>query len=253
MPRPICPRRVGFNPSIIYFKPAGIPITELEEVILGKDELEAMRLKDLLGFSQEEAAKEMNISQPTFHRLVTMARQKIADAFVNGKAVRIEGGNILARDEFTQPCHWKRRWGCRAKVKTPVEGTETKKVLTGGQNMKIAITSQEGTLDGMIDERFGRAKRIIVYDVDTKEFKVVDNMQNMNAAQGAGIQTAQNVAETGAKAVVSGHLGPNAYRVLATAGIDAYTASGLTVQQAIDEFIAGKLVKLSSADVQGHW
>ena len=75
-----------------YFKPARIPIRDLEEVILTVDEFEAIRLKDLDGLDQSDAAKRMNISQPTFFRLLNSARKKIADAIVNGKAIRIEGG-----------------------------------------------------------------------------------------------------------------------------------------------------------------
>jgi predicted DNA-binding protein (UPF0251 family) len=67
---------------------------ELEEVILSVEEFEAVRLKDLEGLEQEQCAKKMNISQPTFHRLVLSARKKIADAIVNGKAIKIEGGNF---------------------------------------------------------------------------------------------------------------------------------------------------------------
>lgn len=67
---------------------------ELEENVLLMEELEAVRLKDLLGLEQGPAAKKMNISQPTFQRLVVSARKKIADAIVNGKAIRIEGGNF---------------------------------------------------------------------------------------------------------------------------------------------------------------
>lgn len=93
MPRPRLCRRVGFEPGVTYFKPRGIPISELEESRLTVDEFEAVRLKDLEGLEQEEAAKKMNISQPTFHRLVLSARKKIADAIVNGKAIKIEGGN----------------------------------------------------------------------------------------------------------------------------------------------------------------
>lgn len=93
MVRPRLCRRVRFNPNITYFKPRGIPLKELEEVILPVDEYEAVRLKDLEGFEQEECAKKMNISQPTFHRLVLSARKKIADAVINGKAIKIEGGN----------------------------------------------------------------------------------------------------------------------------------------------------------------
>jgi len=93
MVRPKLCRRVRFNPDVTYFKPRGIPLTELDEVILHVEEYEAVRLKDLEGFEQEECAKKMNISQPTFHRLVLSARKKIADAIVNGKAIKIEGGN----------------------------------------------------------------------------------------------------------------------------------------------------------------
>lgn len=92
MPRPRLCRRISFRPNVSYFKPAGIRIIDLEESILTVDEFEAVRLKDLLGLEQEEAAKRMNISQPTFHRLLLSARKKIADAIVNGKAIKIEGG-----------------------------------------------------------------------------------------------------------------------------------------------------------------
>ena len=97
MVRPRLCRRVCSNPNITYFKPRGIPLMELEEVILAVDEFEAVRLKDLEGLEQEDCAKKMNISQPTFHRLVLSARKKIADAIINGKAIRIEGGNFKIR------------------------------------------------------------------------------------------------------------------------------------------------------------
>jgi predicted DNA-binding protein (UPF0251 family) len=85
---------VGFRPNVTYFKPAGIRMIELEESILTVDEFEAVRLKDLEGLEQEAAAEKMNISQPTFHRLLSSARKKIADSIVNGKALKIEGGNF---------------------------------------------------------------------------------------------------------------------------------------------------------------
>jgi len=94
MVRPRLCRRVKFNPNTTYFKPRGVPLRKLEEVILNVDEFEAVRLKDLEGLEQEECARKMNISQPTFHRLVLSARKKIAEAIVNGKAIKIEGGNF---------------------------------------------------------------------------------------------------------------------------------------------------------------
>ncbi len=92
MPRPRRLRRVLFEPSINYFKPAGVSLSMLSEMVLTVDEFEAMRLKDYEGLDQEKAAAKMKISQPTFHRLILSARKKVADALVNGKAIKIEGG-----------------------------------------------------------------------------------------------------------------------------------------------------------------
>jgi predicted DNA-binding protein (UPF0251 family) len=97
MPRPRLCRRIFFKPDVIYFKPRGVRLRELDEIILTLDELESVRLKDLEGMDQEDAAKKMNISQPTFHRLILSARKKISDALINGKAIKIEGGNIRYR------------------------------------------------------------------------------------------------------------------------------------------------------------
>jgi predicted DNA-binding protein (UPF0251 family) len=94
MVRPRLCRRVRSNPEINYFKPRGIPLAQLEEIILSVEDFEAIRLKDFEGLDQEECAKKMSISQPTFHRLLLSARKKIADAIVNGKAIKIEGGNF---------------------------------------------------------------------------------------------------------------------------------------------------------------
>ncbi len=94
MPRPICRRRVGFIPGTRYFKPMGIPMNMLEEIVLNIDELEAVRLADYGGLYQEQAAERMQISRPTFGRIVESAHKKIADALVNGRALRIQGGNV---------------------------------------------------------------------------------------------------------------------------------------------------------------
>ena len=87
-------RRVNYLPQITYFKPAGVPLTQLQEIRLSIEEAEAIRLKDLEGLEQEKCAKKMNISRTTFSRVLGVARQKIADALLNGKAIRIEGGNF---------------------------------------------------------------------------------------------------------------------------------------------------------------
>ncbi len=87
-------RRVAFVPHVAYFKPAGIPMRALEEVCLSVEEAEAVRLKDLEGLDQEGCAERMSISRPTFQRVLASARKKMADALMNGKAIRIEGGNF---------------------------------------------------------------------------------------------------------------------------------------------------------------
>lgn len=92
MPRPFKCRRVEFEPGVSYFKPRGISVCKLEEVVLGVDEIEAVRLADLEGLYQDDAATRMNISRQTFGNVLSSAHRKIADAVVNGKAIRIEGG-----------------------------------------------------------------------------------------------------------------------------------------------------------------
>lgn len=89
MPRPEKKRHIRCNPSCYYFKPKGIQIGELEEVELAADELEAIRLADLNELFQEDAADKMKISRATFGRIIMRAHYKIADAIINGKAIKI--------------------------------------------------------------------------------------------------------------------------------------------------------------------
>lgn len=94
MPRPCCRRRIAGSPPAGIFKPAGIPGRFLEEVVLGLDGLEAIRLADLEGLYQEEAAARMGVSRATFGRIVADARRRVAEALVEGKLLRIEGGPV---------------------------------------------------------------------------------------------------------------------------------------------------------------
>jgi uncharacterized protein len=94
MARPVNCRKIGCLPQSSYFKPRGIPLFDLEEVVLRMDEFEAIRLADLENLYQEQAAERMNISRQTFGRVVDSAHRKVAEALVEGKALRIEGGTI---------------------------------------------------------------------------------------------------------------------------------------------------------------
>jgi predicted DNA-binding protein (UPF0251 family) len=94
MPRPPKWRCVGFVPQVTHFKPVGIPLYLLDNVCLSVEEAEAIRLRDLEGLEQEACAEQMRISRPTFHRVLESARKKLADALINGKAIRVDGGNF---------------------------------------------------------------------------------------------------------------------------------------------------------------
>ncbi len=119
--------------------------------------------------------------------------------------------------------------------------------------MKIALTTSGNDLNAALDSRFGRAPKFLIYDIDSNTFEVIDNEQNLNAAQGAGIQSAQNIARMGVGTLITGHCGPKAFRTLQAAGIKIYNTSATTVSDALEQFRSGKLVEAASADVDGHW
>jgi len=119
--------------------------------------------------------------------------------------------------------------------------------------MKVAVTSQGRELSSPVDQRFGRAKCFLVVDTETGEFSVVDNRQNLNAAQGAGIQAGRSVVELGVEAVVTGHVGPKAFATLNAGGVQVHTGATGTVADAIEQFKSGALTQAGAADVDGHW
>jgi len=119
--------------------------------------------------------------------------------------------------------------------------------------MKIAFTTLGETLDAPLDSRFGRAQRFLIYDLDRENFTVVDNQQNLNSPQGAGIQAAETIARSGATHLITGHCGPKAFRVLSAAGIKVYSTEASTVAEALELFRSGALSPAQGPDVEGHW
>lgn len=119
--------------------------------------------------------------------------------------------------------------------------------------MKIAVSAEQAKPQSPIDPRFGRAKYFMIYDDGKECWEEIDNIQNLEAAQGAGIQSAANVVNAGCTALISGHCGPKAFSALNKAGVAVYTVNEGSVQNAIDSFKLGKLKKLETADVDGHW
>ena len=138
MARPLKIRKTCCNPSAYYYKPRGIPVSQLDEIILEPDELEALHLADLNAFSHEVSAGQMNISRATFGRIIERARKKIADGIINGKAIKIKQTMI---DNLTG-----------------VDMTETNDRFTG----KIAIaTNDEINVAG----HPGRCRAFMIYEI----------------------------------------------------------------------------------------
>jgi len=212
MPRPRKKRMIDFSPQITYFKPAGIPLRELDHVVLAYEELEALGLQVLLEKNQESAAKQMNISQPTFHRLVNIARKKIVDALVNGKAIKIEGGDYHMKEENIDFA-----------------------------NTIIAISSSSEDLEGEVDGRFGRCQYFLIVSIKDKKiisFKPIKN-EKADMQGGVGTAVAQMIAEQGVSSIITGNIGPRAMDVFRQFNILVYQASG-PKREAIENFINGK-------------
>ena len=119
--------------------------------------------------------------------------------------------------------------------------------------MKIAVSASGPTLDAAVDPRFGRAPYFLIVDPDTLEFEVVANQINLQAAQGAGIQTATLVARYKPAAVLTGHCGPKAFQTLQAAGIPVIVEVHGSVRQAVEHYRAGKLTQATGPNVTSHW
>jgi len=126
--RPKCLRRIEFNPNITYFKPRGIPISNLDVVVLTLEELEALRLVDLNGLQQEHAAQKMGISRKAFWDELKSARKKVAEALMEGKAIEIKGGDYVLAEKRKFKCYdcqheWEESYGTGRPQKCPSCGS----------------------------------------------------------------------------------------------------------------------------------
>ena len=119
--------------------------------------------------------------------------------------------------------------------------------------MRVAVSATGNTIDSQVDERFGRASYFVVVDTETMGCEVIENSQNMQAMQGAGVQAAGNVVEADVEYVFTGHCGPKAFRVLSEAGVKIVVGISGTVKDAVEAFKRGELKSTESADVEGHW
>ncbi len=121
--------------------------------------------------------------------------------------------------------------------------------------MLIAITAEGGSNDSRIEERFGRAKGFAIFDTENDTFAWRDNGQNLQAEQGAGIQAAKHVIESGAGALIASNVGPKAFKLLDASGVSIYRCPKECehVGEAISRFNSGSIEKLTAANQDGHW
>lgn len=221
MPRPRKCRRIEGSPGATYFKPQGIPLSELTEIYVSMDGFEALRLADYHGLTMEEGARQMHVSRHTFGRILGDARVAVARALVEGLALRIDEQGADA-----QP------------LTTPDHQSVRKKELFMN---KVAVTSQGPTLNDDMDPRFGRAGGFVVVDTDTMEFTYVDNGGSQAMSHGAGIQAAENIVNAGAGVLLTGYVGPKAFDALNAAGVKVcQDLENMTVAEAIEHYKAGK-------------
>jgi predicted Fe-Mo cluster-binding NifX family protein len=119
--------------------------------------------------------------------------------------------------------------------------------------MKIAVTVREPHPDSEVDPRFGRAAYFLIHDTATGGWESVDNDQNVAAAQGAGVQAAQTMVARDVAALLTGHCGPKAFRVLSAAGVAVCVGATGTASEAVAAYREGRLEPSTTPDVQGHW
>ncbi len=107
--------------------------------------------------------------------------------------------------------------------------------------MKIIITSKGQTLDSAVDPRFGRGAFFLLIDVESGDFEVLDNADGVAASHGAGVQAGQRVVNSGAKALLTGHVGPKAGQAMAGSGVELYSHAEGTVQEMLEKFRSGTM------------
>ena len=118
--------------------------------------------------------------------------------------------------------------------------------------MKICVSAFSGSLDAEVDSRFGRCAYFVIVDSETMEFNAISNSSS-SAAHGAGIQAAQTVVNIGAKVVITGNVGPNAFNVLSATGIKIVTGASGSVKDAVEKYKNGQLKEVGNPTVGGHF
>lgn len=224
MARPHSCRKISGIPVAGMFKPVGIPVSNLDFLVLSLDEFEAVKLADLEGKYQEEASQLMHVSRPTFGRIIESAHKKIAEALVLGKALRIEGGPVAV-------------------------STATSSHQGETMNICIPIVEDKG-IQSQVNGHFGSAPLFLIVDTEKMSTRAVIN-KDMHHAHGM-CQPLAALSNEKLDAVVVGGIGMGALNKLRAAGIKVYMGRQTTVEQVVAEFKAGTLNEVTPQTACTH-
>ncbi|HUW70047.1 MAG TPA: NifB/NifX family molybdenum-iron cluster-binding protein [bacterium] len=205
MPRPLNARRIRGGMATGLFKPAGIPGRELEEIVLGLDGAEAIRLADLEGLYQEAAARQMGVSRQTFGRILEDAHRIVADAIINRKMLRLEGGQVVEQEEKRM-------------------------------HEKVAVPSR----DGMVDAHFGHCQYFSVFSIQDRK---ISSEQIVDSAESCGCKSdiASILAKQGVSLMLAGNMGEGAVKVLKANGIEVIRGASGAVRSVVEAWLAGSV------------
>lgn len=235
-------------PPVKAFKPMGVPLSGLEEVVFKIEEIEAIRLKNHLNLEQEECAQMMQISRPTFQRILSEAYAKVADALSNGKGIRIEGGSYCLGNGYCRRRDSK--LGPMENCEFYDSGLEWQQIKQGENlpNNLIAVAAVGKSTGSDLEERFGRCNYFWIWNPDTDEYRLLEKMHT-DETPGSGTGSAQALIENGAGSLIVNHIGPKAFMMLQRANVAVYNgAECKTVAEAIKLLRAGQLPKLEQAN-----
>lgn len=206
MPRPENIRRVHPCSAAAHtFKPAGVPLRELSRIVLTADQAEAVRLADLEGMYHSAAARRMGVSRQTFGRVLAGARRTIADAVLNRKALRMEGGTIAIKETDTM-------------------------------HTKIAVPTREGR----IDEHFGHCEYFAVFETADN---TITAEKTVASPDGCGCKSniAAELAGDGVTLMIAGNMGTGAVRTLNSHGIQVLRGAAGSAREAVQAWLSGQL------------
>jgi predicted DNA-binding protein (UPF0251 family)/predicted Fe-Mo cluster-binding NifX family protein len=227
MSRPIKRRYVRPAPKAEEFRPIGVAPEDLRRLVLPLDGLEALRLTDLIGLEQVEAARHMGVSRQTFGRILAAARRVSSQALVGGLALRIE-----------------------APASVEIRAIATAAATDIPALMRVAVSAHAASLEAAVAPRFGRAPGFLIVDPKTMDFEYVANGVGADRTSGLGVDAAALIANAGVTVLLTGFLGAKAVRALAQAGIRVADGLGaLTVREAVECLVRGEIIPISPEDV----